>query len=132
MYYLPRLKEVRLLKNMKQKDVCEKLNMKQSQYSRYESGEDEMKIGTLIEICEALDISADYILRLSDIPKALDSDNNGKQKQPPLNRNSTAVAIFTLPVDAPRRKVPLVCAHTCGATALFLAELKVIRVAKPP
>ena len=67
MYFLPRLKEVRLMKNMKQKDVCMILNMKQSQYSRYESGEDEMKIGTLIEICKAFDISADYILELSDI-----------------------------------------------------------------
>ena len=67
MYYLPRLKEVRLMRNMKQKDVCALLNMKQSQYSRYESGEDEMKIGTLIEICRALDISADYVLGLSDL-----------------------------------------------------------------
>ena len=67
MYYLPRLKEVRLMKGMKQKDVCLLLNMKQSQYSRYESGEDEMKIGTLIEICRVLDTSADYILGLSDI-----------------------------------------------------------------
>lgn len=69
MYYLPRLREFRILKNMKQKDVCELLNMKQSQYSRYESGEDEMKIGTLIEICEALDVSADYLLGFSDEPK---------------------------------------------------------------
>ena len=67
MYYLPRLKEVRLMRNMKQKDICALLNMKQSQYSRYESGEDEMKIGTLIEICRALDISADYVLGLSDL-----------------------------------------------------------------
>lgn len=67
MYYLPRLKEVRLMRNMKQKDVCALLNMKQSQFSRYESGEDEMKIGTLIEICRALDISADYVLGLSDL-----------------------------------------------------------------
>ncbi|MBR2175356.1 MAG: helix-turn-helix transcriptional regulator [Clostridia bacterium] len=74
MYYLPRLKEIRLLKNMKQKDVCELLNMKQSQYSRYESGEDEMKIGTLIEICQALNISADYILGLSDEPLLLNDD----------------------------------------------------------
>ena len=73
MYYLPRIKKVRLLKNMKQKDVCKILNMKQSQYSRYESGEDEMKIGTLIEICEALDISADYVLGLSD--KCLNLNN---------------------------------------------------------
>ena len=71
MYFLPRLKEVRLMKNMKQKDVCMILNMKQSQYSRYESGEDEMKIGTLIEICKAFDISADYILELSDIARQI-------------------------------------------------------------
>ena len=71
MYYLPRLKEIRLLRNMKQKDVCELLNMKQSQYSRYESGEDEMKIGTFIDICEALNISADYLLELSDEPKQM-------------------------------------------------------------
>ncbi len=71
MYYLPRLKEVRLLRNLRQKDVCERLNMKQSQYSRYESGEDEMKIGTLIEICQALDISSDYLLGFSDQAKRL-------------------------------------------------------------
>ncbi len=72
MYFLPRLKEVRVMKNMRQKDVCNILNMKQSQYSRYESGEDEMKIGTLIEICRALDISSDYLLGLSDIPNPVD------------------------------------------------------------
>lgn len=73
MYYLPRLKEVRLLRNMKQKEVCNLLNMKQSQYSRYESGEDEMKIGTFIEICQALNISADYMLGFSNIPKDIDT-----------------------------------------------------------
>lgn len=66
MYYLPRLREVRILRNLRQKDVCERLNMKQSQYSRYESGEDEMKIGTFIEICQALNISSDYLLGFSD------------------------------------------------------------------
>ena len=73
MYHLPRLREVRLMKNMKQKDVCAILNMKQSQYSRYESGEDEMKIGTFIDICEALNISADYLLELSEEPKQMAS-----------------------------------------------------------
>lgn len=66
MYYLPKLREARKLKNLTQKEVCEKLEMKQSQYSRYESGEDEMKIGTLIEICRVLEVSADYILGLNE------------------------------------------------------------------
>lgn len=79
MYYLPRLKEVRIMRGLKQKDVCNILGMKQSQYSRYESGEDEMKIGTLIEICQALDISADYLLGLSNIHMRIifrNEDNN--------------------------------------------------------
>ena len=76
MYFLPRLKEVRIMKNMKQKDVCALLNMKQSQYSRYESGEDEMKIGTLIDICKALEVSADYLLGLSDAPAIRKSIEN--------------------------------------------------------
>lgn len=73
MYYLPNLKAARKLKNLKQKDVCQKLGMKQSQYSRYESGEDEMKVGTLIEICKALDVSADFVLGLSDNPTPINS-----------------------------------------------------------
>jgi len=68
MYFLPNLKTARIEREMTQKQVCEILNMKQSQYSRYESGEDEMKVGTLIEICKALKTSSDYILGLSETP----------------------------------------------------------------
>lgn len=71
MYYLPRIKEIRIERGLLQKEVAAKMNMKQQQYSRYESGENELKIGTLIEICEALDISADYIIGLSDTPQRL-------------------------------------------------------------
>ena len=87
LYYLPRLKETRKNKNLTQKEVCNMLQMKQSQYSRYESGEDEMKIGTLIEICNVLEVSADYILGLSDSPTQnwtiknninINGNNNGK------------------------------------------------------
>ena len=42
--------------------------MKQTQYSRYERGENEIKVNVLIDICKALDVSSDYILGLSDIP----------------------------------------------------------------
>ncbi len=83
MYYLPRLREVRILRNLRQKDVCERLNMKQSQYSRYESGEDEMKIGTFIEICQALNISSDYLLGFSDHAGMLSS---GYRDRPPLDK----------------------------------------------
>ena len=71
LYYLPNLKEARKKRNLTQKEVCARLEMKQSQYSRYESGEDEMKVGTLIEICKALEVSADYILGLSNIEEPI-------------------------------------------------------------
>lgn len=75
MSYLPNLKEARKAKGLTQKEVCEKLQMKQSQYSRYESGEDEMKIGTLIEICKVLETSSDYILGLTNNPNNITAKN---------------------------------------------------------
>ena len=44
--------------------------MEQTQYSRYERGENEIKVNVLIEICKALNVSSDYILGLSDNPIA--------------------------------------------------------------
>ena len=49
--------------------MAEKMNIKQSQYSRYESGEDEMRIGTFVNLCKALEVSADYLLAFSDDPQ---------------------------------------------------------------
>ena len=76
MYFLPNLRQAKLNKGMTQKQVCEILEMKQSQYSRYESGEDEMKIGTLIEICKVLKTSSDYILGLSNEPTPIYKSKN--------------------------------------------------------
>ena len=42
--------------------------MEQTQYSRYERGENEIKVNVLIEICKALNVSADYILELTNNP----------------------------------------------------------------
>ena len=43
--------------------------MEQTQYSRYERGENEIKVNVLIEICKALNVSADYLLELTDNPE---------------------------------------------------------------
>ena len=42
--------------------------MEQTQYSRYERGENEIKVNVLIDICTALNVSSDYLLGLSDDP----------------------------------------------------------------
>lgn len=69
MYVLPRIKEIRKEKNWSQSQIAKKIGMEQTQYSRYERGENEIKVNVLIEICKALEVSADYILELTDTPE---------------------------------------------------------------
>ena len=65
MYYTERLQWVRDCKNITQKELAEYLGIKQ-QYARYEKGINIMPITYLSKICEYLDVSADYILGLTD------------------------------------------------------------------
>lgn len=66
MYYTDRLQWVRDCRNMTQKEIATQLGLKQQQYARYEKGVNVMPITYLAHICRILDISADYILGLSD------------------------------------------------------------------
>ena len=66
MYYTERLQWVRDCKNITQKEIAEHLDIKQQQYARYEKGINIMPITYLPQICEYLDVSADYILGLID------------------------------------------------------------------
>ena len=66
MYYTERLQWIRDCKNITQKELAEHLGIKQQQYARYEKGINIMPITYLPKICEYLDVSADYILGLTD------------------------------------------------------------------
>lgn len=66
MYYTDRLQWVRDCRNMTQKELASRLGLKQQQYARYEKGVNVMPVTYLANICRILDISADYILGLSD------------------------------------------------------------------
>lgn len=66
MYYTERLQWVRDCKNITQKEIAEHLGIKQQQYAKYEKGINIMPITYLPQICEYLDVSADYILGLID------------------------------------------------------------------
>ena len=68
MYYLKRIKEIRKEKGYSQEKIAKIIGMEQTQYSRYERGENEIKVNVLIDICKALNVSADYILELTDNP----------------------------------------------------------------
>ena len=68
MYVLPRIKEIRKERGLSQAKVANRIGMEQTQYSRYERGENEIKVNVLIDICQALNVSSDYLLGLSDDP----------------------------------------------------------------
>ncbi len=70
MYFNERIKWVRECDNIKQKDIAEYLGIKQQQYARYEKGVNVMPVTYLKKICEYLNISADYILGLTDEKKS--------------------------------------------------------------
>ena len=70
MYFNERIKWIRECDNIKQKDIAEYLGIKQQQYARYEKGINIMPVTYLKKICEFLDVSADYILGLTDERKS--------------------------------------------------------------
>lgn len=71
MYYTERLAWIRNCRNITQKEMANAIGIKQQQYARYENGINELHISYLILICKYLDLSADYILGLTDKEKKL-------------------------------------------------------------
>ena len=63
-----RIREFRVKKNMSQAALAEKANVSLSQISDIERGKTSMRLTTFIGIVEALQVSADVLLR-TDIPE---------------------------------------------------------------
>lgn len=70
MKYYYRLRELREKNEYKQKAIADYLNITQQQYQLYESGKRALPIDMLKELCEFYNISADYILELTDEQKS--------------------------------------------------------------
>ncbi len=79
MKYTERIKYIRKQKKLSQKEIAEKLNIKQQQYERYENEKNALPINYLIGICKILDISPEYILgftnSIKSIPKQTKKSN---------------------------------------------------------
>ena len=63
-----RLKELRVTKNLLQKDVAKLLNIGQTGYSKYETGSIDLPTDVLIILAKYYNVSIDYILMLTDDP----------------------------------------------------------------
>lgn len=66
---LNRIYELRVDNDVSQKEICDYLNIKQPQYSRYENGKSEPRISIIIELSKFYSVSSDYLLGLTDVQK---------------------------------------------------------------
>lgn len=67
MDYIDRLTNLRIDRDIRQAEVAAVLGIKQSAYSKYEKRRTKMQIEDLIKLCAFYQVSADYILGLSEI-----------------------------------------------------------------
>lgn len=64
--YYPRLRDLREDNDLTQQQIADYLNMKQSQYSRYERGVRDIPTDILIRLAKLYKTSTDYILGLTN------------------------------------------------------------------
>lgn len=64
-----RIRNLREDKDLTQTHIANLLNTSQTVYSRYERNERSLPIEMLYELCKFYNVSADYILGLTDNPK---------------------------------------------------------------
>ena len=62
-----RLKELRKLYGLTQRQMAERLDIAQPSYIRYENGSSEPTLENLLNIAEIFDVSVDYLLGRKDI-----------------------------------------------------------------
>ena len=67
--YRTRLRNVREDRDLTQAEVGKVLNKSQQGYNHIEAGRAELKIEDLIRLCRYYNLSADYLIGLTDTPK---------------------------------------------------------------
>ena len=66
MLYIERIKQFRQTTGITQAQVAEVLGITQQQYFKYEKGINELPLRYLVVICQEYNLSADWLLGLSD------------------------------------------------------------------
>ena len=70
MDYRTRLRNIREDRDLTQAEVGALLNKSQQGYNHIEAGRAELKIDDLVKLCRFYDLSADYVIGLSNKPKS--------------------------------------------------------------
>ena len=68
--YRTRLRNVREDRDLTQAEIGELLNKSQQGYNHIETGRAELKIDDLAKLCKFYDLSADYLIGLTNKPKS--------------------------------------------------------------
>ncbi len=71
MKYKLRIRDIREDRDLSQKEVGQLLQRSQPGYSHIESGRSELKIEDLARLCRFYNLSADYLVGLTDEPRPL-------------------------------------------------------------
>ena len=67
--YRSRLRNVREDRDLTQTDVGKIINKSQQGYNHIETGRAELKIDDLVKLCKFYNLSADYLIGMTDKPK---------------------------------------------------------------
>lgn len=82
MEYYERIKNLRIDSDKSQKEIALLLGTEQSYYAKYENGKRPLPIDRLKQLCEYYNVSADYILGLSEnLPYGLSKTRKKGGKQ---------------------------------------------------
>ena len=68
--YRTRLRNIREDRDLTQADIGRLLNKSQQGYNHIEAGRAELKIEDLVKICKFYNLSADYIIGLTNVKKS--------------------------------------------------------------
>lgn len=64
--YGERLKKARKQKGLTQTELAEKLGITQKSYQRMETGNHDLKMSTIYQLCKTLEISSDWLIGLKN------------------------------------------------------------------
>lgn len=71
MYYYKRLRSLREIYNLKQREIADILNTTQQVYSEYENGIREIPLHKIITLAKYYNVSLDYLTELTDEKRKL-------------------------------------------------------------
>ena len=70
-FIYPRIRDLREDTDLTQAQIAKKLKIYTTQYRRWEAGESEIPTHIIVSLCRFYNVSADYILGFTNIPKPL-------------------------------------------------------------